>query len=75
VGFTLPTAPQWLLTGMDILVSDHYNCSWSASMRRRPNPHIQPTPLRVDQIGRILEANLSSNRSPIYRCGAGDAER
>jgi hypothetical protein len=24
VGFTLPTAPQWLLTGMAILVSGHY---------------------------------------------------
>jgi len=32
----------------------------------RPNKPMHPTPLRVDKIGRILESDLGSIRTPIY---------
>jgi hypothetical protein len=35
-----------------------------------PNNALEPTPLRVDKIGRILASGSSSKAIPIYRCGA-----
>jgi hypothetical protein len=32
------------------------------------------TPLRVDKIGRILNADFRSTAFPTYRCGAGDGQ-
>jgi hypothetical protein len=40
----------------------------------RPNKRLHLTPLRVDEIGAILEVRSSSNRVSIYRCGAGEAQ-
>jgi hypothetical protein len=46
----------------------------SATGAGPPNRRVQPTPLRVDEIVRILKALFVSKVISIYRCGAADAQ-
>jgi len=39
-----------------------------------PNMGMEPAPLRVDKIGRILETSSSSTHIPSYKCGAADGQ-